>query len=156
MKRPWWVKIFFDDFCSHYFGMNEEDIVKDVKDSIKALLEKDPSGNSLGAKMVRQATERVAQKSETYRNNVNSRWHPESQPKAPAPKSAPAKFPSVSEVYDFALLNGLDSADARDFYEMTFTERGGKDINGKPVMNWKGMLKRFCDSRAKRRNEDGR
>lgn len=149
MKRPWWVKIFFDDFCSHFYAMNDEEIVKDIRDSVKALLEKNQQGTSFGAMMVREASSRVAQKSETYRQNVNQRWHPEI--KIPVKDEIPPVAPSVQSIYDFARLHGLDEVDARDFYEMTFVERGGKDRDGNPVKNWQGMLKRFCQSREKKR-----
>lgn len=58
-------------------------------------------------------------------------------------------------VYDFAAAEGLDTADARDWFEMTVVERDGNDRNGKPIVNWKGACKRFCTARAKARNKDG-
>lgn len=149
MKRPWWVKIFFDDFCSHFFEMSDEEIVKDVRDSVKSLLEKNQQGNSFGAKMVRDASRRVSEKSETYRQNVNRRWHPAIPIHVEG--STSVSEPTIQSIYDFARTNGLDEVDARDFYEMNFVERGGKDKDGNPVKNWQGMLKRFCQSRAKKR-----
>lgn len=60
-------------------------------------------------------------------------------------------MPSKDELYDFAKANGLDEADARDWYEMTVVDRNGKDRDGKRIRNWKAALKRFCKSR-----KDGR
>lgn len=151
MKKPWWVKITFDDFCSHYFAKSDEEIVKDVRNSVKALLEKNPEGSSFGARMVRDASQRLAEKSETYRANINARWHPKEDSGKKFGKAE--GFPSVEMVYDFARENGLDEADARDFYEMNFVERGGKDRDGNVIKNWQGMLKRFCNSRARKRND---
>jgi len=63
--NPWWAKVIFDDFCAHYIGMSDVKIVEDVKESIKALLNKDTSGNSFGSSMVRLALDRIALNRET-------------------------------------------------------------------------------------------
>ncbi|SHL05378.1 hypothetical protein [Fibrobacter sp. UWH4] len=149
MKKVWWAKVFFDDFCAHYFAKTDDEIVKDVKQSIKSLLEKDGSGNSFGAKMVNEATKRVNALSETRRDAINKRWHPEEGRKM---FGQAAGFPTARDIYDFASVNGLSEGDARDFYEMTFVERGGKDRFGNNIDNWQGACKRFCESRAGKRN----
>jgi hypothetical protein len=64
-------------------------------------------------------------------------------------------LPKPEQVYDFARENGLDEMDARDWYEMTIVDRGGKTRNGDPIVNWKGACKRFCTARAKARNKNG-
>lgn len=147
MNKIWWVKVSFDDFCAHYFDKSDDEIVKDVRQSVKSLLEKDGSGASFGAKMVREASKRISEKSVIYRNNINVRWHPE--------KRKTNGAPTINDIYDFCHENDFCEGDARDFYEMTFVERGGKDRNGNQVTNWKGMMKRFCESRARKRNDNG-
>lgn len=150
MKKPWWVKITFDDFCSHFFAKNDNEIIKDIRESVKALLEKNPEGECFGAKMVRSASRRIAEKSEIYRQNVNARWHPEDSGRNGQ------KDPSIADIYDFCSEHGLDDADARDFFEMNFVERGGKDRNGIVINNWQGALVRFCASKARKRNRNGK
>lgn len=85
---------------------------------------------------------------------------PNDKDKRPAsPRSSAAKhsveMPSIEQLYDFAAAEGLDEADARDWFEMTVVERDGNDRNGKPIVNWKGACKRFCTARAKARNKNG-
>lgn len=60
-------------------------------------------------------------------------------------------MPSKDELYDFVRAEGLDEADARDWYEMTVVDRNGKDRDGKIIKNWKGACRKFCKSR-----KDGR
>lgn len=150
----------FSDFCSHFLSMSDAEIVKDVRDSMKDMIKANPDGESFGAKMVRKANETASRKAETYRNNANARWHPETReqpnnPYAPQPQQLrpymDKQEPTVSDVYNFARDNGLDEADARDFYEMTFVERNGRDKAGRKVRNWQGMLVKFCGSRARKR-----
>lgn len=74
-------------------------------------------------------------------------------PKRPEPQAAGNDAPTPQQVYDFAEAEGLDEADARDWYEMTVVDRGGFDRNGNPIKNWKGALKRFCKNRAAKRSK---
>ena len=69
--------------------------------------------------------------------------------------SAPVRslpMPSKEQLYDFARLENLDEADARDWYEMTVVDRDGHDRDGKRITNWKAACKKFCVARAQRRN----
>lgn len=60
--------------------------------------------------------------------------------------------PSTSELYQFVVEDGLDEADAREWFEM-HRERGWTDRKGDPIRNWKGALKRFCAAKAKKRSQ---
>ena len=72
---------------------------------------------------------------------------------APAPAGAPAgALPTTEQLYDFARAEGLDEGDARDWYEMSVTDRGGTTRNGEKIKNWKGACKRFCRARLNARN----
>lgn len=62
-------------------------------------------------------------------------------------------MPSKEQLYDFARAESIDEADARDWYEMTVVDRGGKDRNGNRITNWKAACKKFCVARAQRRTE---
>lgn len=145
----------FSDFSSHYCNLSDSEIVEDVKKSVNALIVASPEGECFGAKMVRKANEMAARKSEIYRQNVNLRWHPKEESTKDNEKHGNQdKFvaPSIEDIYDFASLNGLDHSDARDWYDMTVVDRGCKDKSGNPIANWKGAVKRFCQSRERGRN----
>ena len=60
-------------------------------------------------------------------------------------------MPTTEQLYDFARAESIDEADARDWYEMTVVDRGGKDRNGNRITNWKAACKKFCVARAQRR-----
>ena len=60
-------------------------------------------------------------------------------------------MPSKEEFYDFVRAEGLDEADARDWFEMTVVDRDGRDRDGRRIGNWKGACRKFCKSR-----KDGR
>ena len=47
---------------------------------------------------------------------------------------------------------GLDTADAYECWHVTVNERNGLTADGKPVKNWKAYVKKWCETRAKRRN----
>lgn len=140
----------FSDFCSHYLHMTDEQIVKDVRDSMRDLIAVNSDGDSFGARMVKKAKEMAERKAATYRNNANARWHPEQQGGGTYGPSV--GFPTVTEIYDFASEKNLDSGYAREFYELNFVERGGKDKDGNVITNWKGMMLRYCESRARKGN----
>ena len=59
--------------------------------------------------------------------------------------------PSTESVYEFAQKEGLDEADAREWYEINFVDRPGCDKDGVVIENWKGHCKNFCKAAAKRR-----
>lgn len=54
-------------------------------------------------------------------------------------------------VYDFAAAEGLDTADAYECWQVTVNERDGRTADGKPIKNWKAYVRKWCETRAKRR-----
>ena len=56
-------------------------------------------------------------------------------------------------VYDFAASEGLDTADAYECWDVTVNERGGLTADGKPIKNWKAYVRKWCETRACRRNQ---
>lgn len=56
--------------------------------------------------------------------------------------SAPVRLPSFDEFTAFIDAQGLDYTDAREWWEMTMVDRGGKDRYGKPIGNWKVTCRR--------------
>lgn len=66
------------------------------------------------------------------------------------PENFSEEPPSTSDLYQFVIEDGLDEADAREWWEI-HDKRGWVDRTGCPVRNWKGALKRFCAAKAKKR-----
>lgn len=65
--------------------------------------------------------------------------------------SAPVRLPDFDEFTRFIDQQGLDYTDAREWWEMTMVDRGGKDRDGKPIRNWKITCRRFCKAKANKR-----
>lgn len=171
--KGWWVKMEIDEFTGHYIDKTDEEIVKDVRDSVVDFIRRNPEGETFGAKMVRKMDDRIAERSEQNAINgkkgAEARWSRnyseqedalDSQVHTVAPvrgaKSSTATvrsmpLPTTEQLYDFVRAENLDEADAREWYEMTVVERAGKDRDGKPIGNWKGALKRFCTTKTANR-----
>lgn len=109
------------------------------------------SGNEMANGMIREATDRFEKRSRAGRlggiASARSRGAA-----IPAPTGT---LPTTEQLYDFARVEGLDEADARDWYEMSVTDRGGLTRNGEKIKNWKGACKRFCRARLTARNRQG-
>lgn len=77
----------------------------------------------------------------------------ETRPGVRAPGRTRRKFrpPSTEDLYNFCEDNSLDSADARDCFEMC-AERDWKDQNGKQIVDWKKFVTGFCESRRQKRS----
>ena len=171
-KDRFWAKVLFKEFIRHYRKMTAEQKVADIDESMDALEDLDDSGESFGAKMVRWSMERVEQypmarengkKGGRPRKDSSSQEDRESEQRegdtgpvdSMGRTDAPSRtlpMPTTEQLYDFARAESLDEADARDWYEMTVVDRGGKDRNGKPIGNWKGALKRFCTTKKNNRS----
>lgn len=71
-------------------------------------------------------------------------------------KSRGARVPEIpgqEDLYEQVAAEGLDEFDARQWYDMC-SDRRWLDRDGKPIANWKGALKRFCDAKARRRGKE--
>ena len=145
---PKWVKLPIFDFVRKVYEFRDkpDEGWKWVMDFANALmLGRTDSGCELASRVIAEAMDFASKKSEAGRLGGI----------ASARARASGKNMTVEQVYDFARENGLDEADARDWYEMTIVDRGGKTRNGDTIVNWKGACKRFCTARAKARNKDG-
>lgn len=141
MKQPFWAKIFFIDFVGHYIGMTDDEIVNDVRESIVALTKNDGSSKSFGSMMVKSSKERImAKAAEASRENG-------------CMGGRPLKLPNWNDFLEFVGREGLDYTDARQWWEMSIVDRGGKDRDGKPIKNWIAMLLNFCKSKQEKRSE---
>ena len=58
-----WAKIMYSDFISHYSGMDDKQIVRDVRKSIEDLTVENSRGKSFGAFIVKSTNERIAKTS---------------------------------------------------------------------------------------------
>lgn len=54
-------------------------------------------------------------------------------------------------VLDYASAQGLDIDDAYECWHVTVNERGGLTADNKPINNWKAYVRKWCETRAKRR-----
>jgi hypothetical protein len=68
------------------------------------------------------------------------------QPRAP-------EIPDQEDLYGQVAAEGLDEFDARQWFDMC-SDRRWLDRDGRPIANWKGALKRFCDAKARRRGKE--
>lgn len=171
LKDRFWAKVLFKEFIRHYRKLTDEQIVADIEESMDALEELDDSGDSFGAKMVRWSMERAEEPSAVAsRENGKKGGRPRKDANTPESTSTddahegrgrsgadsltPKRqlpMPSKEELYDFVRAEGLDEADARDWFEMTVVDRDGRDRDGRRIGNWKGACRKFCKSR-----KDGR
>lgn len=71
----------------------------------------------------------------------------------PPARSAGPMPEDKQAVYDFAAAEGLDTADAYECWHVTVNERGGLTADGKPIKNWKAYVRKWCETRASRRNQ---
>ena len=144
MKREFWVKMEFAEFCSHYLNMTQKEVFNDVKESMADMMLGNSAGKSFGAKMVAKARERLAKlgpiNSENGKKGSNAKYG------IPLPKNK-------QEVIEFAIDNGLDTDDASTWAEINLKERRGKDKDRNPINNWKGALTNYCKAMADKRRD---
>lgn len=171
LNDRFWAKVLFSQFIKHYRKMTPEQKVADIDASMDALEDLDDTGDSFGAKMVRWSMERVNQYPQASENgkkggrprkdSSGTEEALESQRRtgggshsgvgSAVPPARSLPMPTTEQLYDFARAESIDEADARDWYEMTVVDRGGKDRNGNRITNWKAACKKFCVARAQRR-----
>lgn len=163
MANLFWAKVPFSDFIRHFRKLSDEQIVKDVKESMDALEDSNGEGDCFGAFMVRSSQERVRIRGEVNRanalaghekagHNIRTEQAPQISTMTPVPQRK-LKFPSKEEVYDFCQDNNLDGDLGREWYEITIS-RGGKDRAGHVIENWKGAVKNYITARIKNLEKD--
>ena len=140
-KKVFWCKVFFEDFVSHFIGMSDREIAKDVRDSIVSLSRRESEGESFGSKMVRMSNERVASKAASASRENGSRG------------GRPPRIPTKQEFEEYVDSVGLDYSDARQWFEMTVVERAGKDREGNYIRDWKAAVVGFCESKKEKRRK---
>lgn len=139
-KDRFWAKVLFKEFIRHYRKLNDEEIVKDIKQSMDDLDDLDEKGTSFGAKMVKWSMERKNQYP-TASENGASGGRP---PSAPIPPPA-----DKSEFAEFVAQKNLPENIAQDWYALN-SERGWNDQAGNRIKNWKGALINYCKKELKK------
>lgn len=149
---PFWTKVLFKDFIKHFRKMTDNEIAKDIRESMDDLDECNGESASFGSFMVRSSIERISETSEARKEaglkGAQARWSRQ-QPTAeqqPIVKPRPLKPPSVQQLYDFCADNSIDEAYAREWYEMC-SDRQWKDRAMKPIENWKGALVNYVKNK---------
>lgn len=169
-----WCRVLFKEFIKHFRKLNDEQIVKDVRQSMDDLEDLVPDTDSFGSQMVRWSLERADEPfAVAARENGKKGGRPrkdsvedgarESQRRAGADSvrgtplhSAPARSSGampedVQLVYDFAAAENLDPVDAYECWNVTVNERDGKTADGKKVTNWKAYVRQWCRTRKTNR-----
>lgn len=150
--KPKWVKLPILDFFRkvHSFdGKPAEMAAEWIREFSDALMfGNNESGCELANAMIDESIEFTRRKAESGRiGGIAS-----ARARGAAIPATTGTLPTTEQLYEFARAEGLDEGDARDWYEMTVTERGGLTRNGEKIKNWKGACKRFCGARKKGRN----
>ena len=140
-KKVFWCKVFFEDFVSHYIGMSDKEIVKDIRDSLVSLSRRECCGESFGSMMVRMSDERVRSKAASA-SRANG-----------ASGGRPPRIPTLEEFKAYVDDEGLDFSDARQWWEMTVVDRAGKDRDGNYIRDWRAAVKGFCESKSENRRK---
>ena len=122
-------------------GDTREDSLNVTDGSNAALLESGTSANIYGP---RQAEARQSQRAGGNSLRVAK------VSTSPARSSGPMPEDKQS-VLDYASAQGLDIDDAYECWHVTVNERGGLTADNKPINNWKAYVRKWCETRAKRR-----
>lgn len=169
-----WCRVLFKEYIKHYRKMTDEQIVRDVRQSMDDLEDLVADTDSFGSQMVRWSNERSEEPFATAaRENGKKGGRPkkDSSSQEDARESeqregdtgpvdsmgrtdAPSRtlpLPTWEDFLSFVDGEGLDYTDAREWWEMTMVDRKGHDRNGKPIGNWKAALKRFCAAKINNR-----
>lgn len=81
MTDSFWTKVLWSRFIKHFRKLTDEQIIKDIHESMDALEDNDASGDSFGAKMVAWANERRNEKAAVAsRENGNLGGRPKKNP----------------------------------------------------------------------------
>lgn len=176
-----WCRVLFKEFIKHFRKLNDEQIVKDVRQSMDDLEDLVPDTDSFGSQMVRWSLERADEPfAVAARENGKKGGRPPKNPdisatatlqgtddtrtgghmlpsssRSPVRNTAQRRIRpprSFEEVAVFADAQGLDYDDARLWWQRNFVERPGCDKDGVAFDNWKGALVNACRAEEAKRN----
>lgn len=143
-----WCRVLFKEFIKHFRKLNDEQIVRDIRQSMDDLEDMVDDTDTFGSQMVRWANERAEEPFATAaRENGKKGGRPRKNPSGPMPSEK-------EQVLDYAAERELDEADAYNCWYVTVKERGGCDADGNPVNDWKAFVKKWCATADKNRNRN--
>lgn len=146
-QKLFWCGVSFQDFIKHFRKLNDEQIVRDIRQSMDDLEDLVCDTDSFGSQMVRWANERAEGPFATAaRENGKKGGRPRKNPSGPMPSDK-------QQVYDYAAERGLDTEDAYNCWYVTVNNRGGCDADGNPVTDWKAFVTKWCETSAKNRKK---
>lgn len=145
--NKFWCRVLFKEFIRHFRKLDDEQIVRDIRQSMDDLEDMVNDTDTFGSQMVRWAMERAEEPFATAaRENGKKGGRPRKNPSGPMPAD---KQP----VLDFAADKGLDADDAYNCWYATVKERAGCDHDGNPVADWKAFVIKWCETARKKRRE---
>lgn len=172
-----WCRVLFKEYIKHYRKMTDEQIVRDVRQSMDDLEDLVPDTDSFGSQMVRWSIERSDEPFATAaRENGKKGGRPRKNPEENTAETAALdsqgrtgdgsvrvrqriespvrsfRFRNKEEYINWAADAGLDLVDAGECWDAT-VERGWKDADGKPVNNIKAFASQWCATREEKRNK---
>ncbi len=146
--NKFWCRVLFKEFIRHFRKLNDEQIVRDIRQSMDDLEDMVYDTDTFGSQMVRWANERAEEPAAiARRENGKKGGRPRKNPSGPMPSE---KEP----VLDYAAERELDEADAYNCWYVTVKERGGCDADGNPVSDWKAFVKKWCATADKNRKRN--
>ena len=134
-----WLEMYCNESTAD--GDTREDSLNVTDGSNAALLESGASANHYGPRQPEARQSQRAGGNSLRVANVST---------SPARSAGPMPADKQA-VMDFASLEGLDVDDAYECWHVTVNERDGLTADGKPVKNWKAYVRKWCETRAKRR-----
>lgn len=122
--------MFFSEFCEHFDGMNDQEIIRDVKASRKIFFAKiankdfSSAGNTFADVMIKSAEHRIAKTSSVRAAAAKNRWNEKSAPKpttqlqvVPQGKNTYGEFANVFLTTEEYLRLQSDFQEALDYVE---------------------------------------
>lgn len=145
--NKFWCRVLFKEFIRHFRKLNDEQIVRDIRQSMDDLEDMVDDTDTFGSQMVRWANERVEEPAAiARRENGKKGGRPRKNHSGPMPSE---KEP----VLDYAAERELDEADAYNCWYVTVKERGGCDADGNAITDWKAFVTRWCATADKNRKK---
>ena len=146
-RNRFWCKVLFAEFIRHFRKLSDEEIVRDVRQSMDDLEALADDTDTFGSQMVRWSNGRAElPPAIASRENGRKGGRPRKRLSGPMPEDK-------RTVYDFAEAEGLDTGDAYECWDCTVNERDGKTLDGEPVADWKAYVKAWCSTRKGNRGK---
>ena len=135
MTDSFWTKVLWSRFIKHFRKLTDEQIIKDIHESMDALEDNDASGDSFGAKMVAWANERRNDKAAVAsRENGNLGGRPKKNTEG-APNGNNVDESTTAFENLGSAKPSTDGGTRKDPLNMTTVRKNGKLESGTSVEN---------------------